>query len=382
MFSSPPPLAPPTSEEDKLAWLRLLRSRRVGPTTFYRLMAEHGTAEAALAALPEVAAAAGVTQYSACPREIAQREFSAGKRAGARLLAAGEPHYPKALRDIPDAPPLLWAQGDLTLLNAPTLAVIGARNASSLGRRMAARLSSELSKAGHAICSGLARGVDTEAHKAALEGGTIAVVAGGVDVTYPQENAALMRQIAEGGLVVSEEPPGLQPQARHFPKRNRIISGLSRAVVVVEAGARSGSLITARMALDQGREVLAVPGHPFDARASGCNLLLRDGATLIRGADDVIEALGLQQVAPQPAAATPKPAPAPADLPRAAQRPQAETRSLHARILGLIGPSPVAEDQLARDLSLPAQRLSENLLSLELDGQIARQPGGLIVKTA
>ncbi|MGR3793937.1 DNA-processing protein DprA [Vannielia sp. SX4] len=377
MFSSPPPLAPPTSEEDKLAWLRLLRSRRVGPTTFYRLMAEHGTAPAALEALPQVAAAAGVNQYHAFPRDLAAKELAAGKRHGARLIAAGEPHYPTALRDLPDAPPLLWAQGDLTLLNKPTLAVIGARNASSLGRRMAGRLAGELGRAGHVIASGLARGVDAEAHKAALESGTIAVVAGGVDVTYPQENAALMARIAEGGLILSEEPPGLQPQARHFPKRNRIISGLARAVVVVEAGARSGSLITARMALDQGREVLAVPGHPFDARASGCNMLIRDGATLVRGADDVLEALGPSTA--QPANTNP---PQPADLTRAPERPKAETTSLHARILGLIGPSPMAEDQLARDLSVPAQRLSENLLSLELDGRIARQPGGLIVKTA
>ncbi len=377
LFSSPPPLAPPTSEEDKLAWLRLLRSRRVGPTTFYRLMAEHGSAPAALEALPQVAAAAGVSQYHAFPRDLAAKELAAGKRHGARLIAAGEPQYPTALRDLPDAPPLLWAQGDLTLLNKPTLAVIGARNASSLGRRMAGRLAGELGRAGHVIASGLARGVDAEAHKAALDSGTIAVVAGGVDVTYPQENAALMARIAEGGLILSEEPPGLQPQARHFPKRNRIISGLARGVVVVEAGARSGSLITARMALDQGREVLAVPGHPFDARASGCNMLIRDGATLVRGADDVLEALG--PAAAQPADTKP---PQPADLPRAPERPKAETTSLHARILGLIGPSPMAEDQLARDLSVPAQRLSENLLSLELDGRIARQPGGLIVKTA
>ncbi|WP_410001038.1 DNA-processing protein DprA [Vannielia litorea] len=359
-----------------MAWLRLLRSRRVGPTTFYRLMAEHGSAAAALEALPQVAAAAGVSQYHVFPRDLAAKELAAGKRHGARLIAAGEPQYPTALRDLPDAPPLLWAQGDLTLINKPTLAVIGARNASSLGRRMAGRLAGELGRAGHVIASGLARGVDAEAHKAALDSGTIAVVAGGVDVTYPQENAALMARIAEGGLILSEEPPGLQPQARHFPKRNRIISGLARAVVVVEAGARSGSLITARMALDQGREVLAVPGHPFDARASGCNMLIRDGATLVRGADDVLEALG-------PAAQPTQPeSPQPADLPRAPERPKAETASLHARILGLIGPSPMAEDQLARDLSVPAQRLSENLLSLELDGRIARQPGGLIVKTA
>ncbi|WP_084193099.1 DNA-processing protein DprA [Vannielia litorea] len=363
-----------------MTWLRLLRSRRVGPSTFYRLMHEYGCAEAALAALPRVAAEAGVADYQPFPRDLAARELAAGKRCGARLLAFGERHYPAVLRAISDAPPLLWARGDLTLANRPTLALVGARNASSLGRRMAARLSGELSAAGHVIASGLARGIDAEAHKSALDGGTIAVVAGGVDVTYPQENAALMARIAEGGLILSEEPPGLQPQARHFPKRNRIISGLARAVIVVEAGARSGSLITARGALDQGREVMAVPGHPFDARASGCNLLIRDGATLIRSAEDVIEALG-----PAPAEIAPavRAAPvAPADLPRAPERPQEETRALHARILGLIGPAPVAEDQLARDLSLPARHLAENLTSLELEGRIARQPGGLIVKTA
>ncbi|WP_371928384.1 DNA-processing protein DprA [Oceanicola sp. 502str15] len=360
-----------------MAWLRLLRSRRVGPTTFYRLMREHGGADAALAALPAIASQAGVSNYAPFPRDLAARELSAGKRAGARLIAAGERHYPAALRDIADAPPLLWARGDLTLANRPTLAVVGARNASSLGRRMAARLAAALSEAGFVIASGLARGVDTEAHRATLDAGTIAVVAGGVDVTYPQENAALMAQIAEGGLILAEEPPGLHPQARHFPKRNRIISGLARAVVVVEAGARSGSLITARGALDQGREVMAVPGHPFDARASGCNLLIRDGATLIRSAEDVIEALGPHAL---PRARPPQPAPA--DLPRPAPRPRAETRDLHARILGLIGPAPVAEDQLARDLSLPARRVSEGLLSLELDGQITRQPGGLVIKTA
>ena len=378
LFSSPPPLAPPTSEEDKLAWLRLLRSRRVGPTTFYRLLAEHGTAAAALEALPQVAAGAGVQDYRVCPEDLARRELAQGKRAGARLLAAGEQHYPAALRDIPDAPPLLWARGDLLLSNTPTLAVVGARNASSLGRRMAARLSGQLAEAGFVIASGLARGIDTEAHKAALDAGTIAVVAGGADVIYPQENAALMAQIAEGGLILSEEPPGLQPQARHFPKRNRIISGLARAVIVVEAGARSGSLITARGALDQGREVLAVPGHPFDGRASGCNLLIRDGATLVRSAEDVLEATGPARAdAPAPA-----PQAEPAALPQAPARAPAETRALHDRILGLVGPAPVAEDQIARDLAVPAQRLSESLLSLELEGQITRQPGGLVIKPA
>ncbi|KGB83333.1 DNA processing protein DprA, partial [Rhodovulum sp. NI22] len=304
IYSSTHPLAPPTQEEDLVAWLRLIRSRRVGATTFFRLMAEHGSADAALAALPALARSAGVEQYGACPRDDALRELAAGRAAGARLIAFGTPGYPAALADIPDPPPMLWARGRADLLRRPQVALVGARNASSLGTRMTRKLAEGLGAAGMVTVSGLARGVDTAAHLASLDTGTIAVMAGGVDVIYPAENTELAGKIAAQGLLLSEQPIGLNPQARHFPQRNRIISGLARAVIVVEAAARSGSLITAKNALDQGREVLAVPGHPFDARASGCNMLIRDGATLVRGDSDVLEALG----APAEPAAPARPA--------------------------------------------------------------------------
>ena len=289
--STHPPL-PPTTEDDRVSWLRLLRSSRVGPATFFRLMAEHGHAAAALDALPDVARAAGVDDYRACPAGVAQAELRAAQAIGARMICAGDPVYPPLLAQIPDAPPILWAMGDPAILSRPMLALVGARNASSLGTRMARNLARELAEAGFVIVSGLARGIDTAAHAATLGTGTLAVQAGGVDVLYPAENAALAHDIATTGLRLSEQPMGLVPQARHFPRRNRIISGLAQAVVVIEAAAKSGSLITARCALDQGREVMAVPGHPFDARSSGCNMLIRDGARLIRNAADVIEGLG------------------------------------------------------------------------------------------
>ncbi len=368
------------TEDGAEVWLQLIRSRRVGPATFHRLVAEHGGVGAALAALPMVAQAAGVEGYAVCPAEVARHELAAGRVKGAQLLLWGRPGYPEALMDLPDAPPVLWAVGDTALLNRPMVAMVGARNASSLGLRMARRLAEGLGAAGQVVVSGLARGIDAEAHRAALDTGTVAVQAGGVDVCYPDENAGLMAQIAAKGCLVSEQPPGCQPQTRHFPQRNRIVSGLARAVVVVEAAARSGSLITARNALDQGREVLAVPGHPFDARAAGCNQLLRDGAVLVRGASDVIEAIGLEAAAaeapvaddPAPPLAPPLPGPVPA------RRPLADVAALHGSILARLGPSPLAEDQLIRDLALPPQMLAPALITLELEGRIQRQPGGLL----
>ncbi|HGG64808.1 MAG TPA: DNA-protecting protein DprA, partial [Rhodobacteraceae bacterium] len=255
------------------------------------------------------------------------------------------------------------------LMARPMVAMVGARNASSLGTRMARKLAEGLTDAGFVVVSGLARGIDTVAHLAALDGGTIAVQAGGVDVIYPRENAALADDIAKTGLRLSEIAIGTQPQARHFPRRNRIISGIARAVVVVEAAARSGSLITAKNALDQGRDVLAVPGHPFDARAFGCNALLRDGATLVRSAEDVIEAIGKEQVT--------QPDPVPQQPPKP-ERSLRDTSKLHNEILSRLGPSPVAEDQLIRDLELPSQKVAPELLNLELDGKIIRAPGGLL----
>jgi DNA processing protein len=256
------------------------------------------------------------------------------------------------------------------------IALVGARNASSLGTRMARKISADLANAGHVVVSGLARGIDTAAHLGALEGGTVAVFAGGVDVVYPAENAVLAQEIAEKGLRLSEAPMNLQPQARHFPARNRIVSGLSRAVVVVEAAAKSGSLITARNALDQGREVLAVPGHPFDARAAGCSMLIRGGARLVRGASDILEAIA----EPPPVASRVPMGPVPIPEPPPETRKLEETSRLHSEILDRLGPSPLAEDQLIRDLARPAGEVAPVLVSLELDGHIQRQPGGLLSK--
>ena len=366
--SSTPPLVPPTLEDDSFARLRLLRSRRVGVVTYYRMLRDYGTARAALEALPDVARAAGVKDYRICPENVVHAELRAAKAVNARLIAHDCAAYPPHLAELDDAPPFLWAIGDIELLHRPLVSIVGARNASSLGTRMARALASGLGEAGFTVVSGLARGIDAAAHLATLDTGTIAVQAGGVDVIYPVENTTLAQDIAAQGLRISEQPMGLQPMARHFPSRNRIIAGLSRATVVVEAAAKSGSLITARDALDQGREVLAVPGHPFDARAAGCNMLIRDGAALVRNAADVIDQLG-------PAKA---PAASPPISPAAAPAPQRDIAALHTDILSRLGPSPVAEDQLLRDLAVAPGIATPVLVELELNGHILRHAGGLV----
>ncbi|MBY5931873.1 DNA-processing protein DprA [Tateyamaria omphalii] len=374
--STHPPL-PPTSEDDQFTRLRLLRSRRVGIATYKRLLIEHGTAQNALAALPEVARAARVENYQPCPEGVVHAELKAGRALGARLVAQGDARYPTPLTDLSDAPPFLWVLGDTDLLQRPMIALVGARNASSLGTRMARALARDLGSEGYVVVSGLARGVDAAAHLAALDTGTIAVQAGGVDTIYPAENARLAEDIAARGARISEQPLGLQPMARHFPARNRIISGLSAATIVVEAAAKSGSLITARDALDLGRDVLAVPGHPMDARASGCNMLIRDGATLVRDAADVIEALA--PIAPKPAPELPLEVPA---QPPKDRRNLQQTAALHQQILSRLGPSPVAEDQLIRDLGAPTATVAPALVELELDGSIDRAPGGLLTRAS
>ncbi|QFT64134.1 DNA-processing protein DprA [Roseivivax sp. THAF30] len=374
--SSTHPLLPPRTEDDRFDWLRLLRSRRVGVATFYRLMAEHGTARAALGALPEIAAKAGVSGYEVCPERIVAAEMKLARTHRARLICRGEAEYPEALCDLSDAPPLFWAVGDPACLARPMIAVVGARNASSLGLRMARALAAGLGEAGYVMVSGLARGIDAEAHKATLKTGTIGVMGGGVDVLYPQENAQLAQDIpSAGGLRISEQAMGLAPQARHFPARNRLISGLARAVVVVEAAAKSGSLITARTALDQGREVLAVPGHPFDARAAGCNMLIRDGAALVRGPEDVIEAISAMPTGERAPAAQERQS-APRQMKPAQLDPG--TLDLHRQILSRLGPSPVTEDQLLRDLARPAGQVAPILTDLELEGRVRRAPGGFL----
>ncbi|KAA0912419.1 DNA-protecting protein DprA [Aquicoccus porphyridii] len=375
--STHPPL-PPTTEDDRVLWLRLLRSRRVGISTFYRLIGEHGSIAAALDALPRVAREAGLNDYTPCPETVAVAEMRAARKARAQMICIGEAAYPAQLLDLADPPPILWAQGDPSLLTRPMIALVGARNASSLGGRMARALAADLGNKGHVVVSGLARGIDTAAHKASLATGTIAVMAGGVDVVYPSENTALAAEIEKSGLRLSEMPIGTIPQARHFPRRNRLISGLAGAVVLVEAAAKSGSLITAKCALDQGREVLAVPGHPFDARAAGCNMLIRDGARLVRDAADVIEALApLAPAAPEQRQAE---MPLVADIPPPPpeKRSLSDTAKLHRMILDRLGPSPLAEDQLIRDLGAPANTVAPVLVDLELDGRINRQSGGLL----
>lgn len=382
-FAEPPvgfTPAPSQDSRDRLARLQLMRSRRVGPVTFQRLLADHGSAAAALDALPEIALSAGVATYAICPESVALAEMKAAKRAGASMLCLGDDAYPARLASLSDAPPVLWALGDTMLLQRPIIALVGTRNASSLGARMARRLAADLGAAGYVVVSGLARGIDALAHAATVETGTIGVHAGGLDVIYPAENTKLAQDMAKTGLRLSEQPFGLDPQARHFPRRNRIVSGLAQAVVVVEAATRSGSLITARLALEQGREVLAVPGHPMDTRAAGCNLLIRDGATLVRSVEDVLEQIG----APDPQAALPLAAPAltPAPEPMTVPGKAIGHDDLTNRILTQLGPSPTAEDQLIRDLGLPASDITRALAQMELAGNIERRPGGLLTRAS
>lgn len=361
------------SDPDRLAWLRLARSRNVGPASFQRLLKRFGGAGEALDALPEIAAKGGASKYTACSLRQGEEELRRANAVGAAMICLGDRAYPARLAEIVDPPPFIWALGDRTLIERDMIAVVGARNASSLGLAMARRLAADLGARGYVVASGFARGVDAAAHKATLDTGAVAVMAGGVDHIYPKENAALHAEMIEKGLILSEAPIGLAPQGRHFPRRNRIVSGLSRGVALIEAAARSGSLITARLALEQGREAMAVPGSPLDARADGCNELIRAGAALIRNADDVEEALA----APRTLTLHEEPAffgpsgpdgEAPADL--------------SARARALLGPSPVEIDVLARDLSVHPAHLAEALMDLEIAGVVERRAGGLIALRA
>jgi DNA processing protein len=329
------------TDEQRLDWLRLIRSDHVGPRTFRALVNHYG---GALAALPGLARRGGASGPARIPtHDDAERELKAAKSLGIRLLALGEPDYPPRLAMIDDAPPLLAARGKLAALALPMVAMVGARNASAAGIRFAERLARELGQAGVAVVSGLARGIDAGAHRASLATGTIAVLAGGHDRIYPPEHAELVDALIADGAVVSEMPLGHEPRARDFPRRNRLISGLAVGVVVVEAAARSGSLITARLAAEQGREVFAVPGSPLDPRAAGSNGLLKQGATLVTEAADVIDVLRpiLGQPAAPASAEEPEGAPPPAGEPGTGER---------ARIVSLLGPTPVsAVGQLAGD---------------------------------
>ncbi|WP_340109632.1 DNA-processing protein DprA [Pikeienuella sp. HZG-20] len=361
------------SPEERLAWLRLARSRNVGSMTFRRLLARHRTAAAALEALPGALMRSGAPAYQPCSMRQGVEEMERAEAAGARMLRLGAPDYPPRLAEIPDPPAFLWALGDIGLAHRAAVAVVGARNASSLGLRTARLLAGELGARGWVVASGFARGIDTAAHEAALATGTVAALAGGVDVVYPERNAALAEKMRASGLLLSEAPMGMKPLARHFPRRNRIVSGLADGVVLIEAAQRSGSLITARMALEQNREVMAAPGAPLDPRAAGCNTLIRQGAALVRSADDVIEALAAPRALTVDAGAPPAPDPAPED-----DAAGAEATGLAARALALLGPAAIEADALARDLGATPAALAEALLELELGGLIEWRPGGLI----
>ena len=287
------------SVAEKLDWLRLIRSENVGPITFFRLLEHFGSAAAALDALPRLAQRGGRGRaIKVCARATAEREAERAQAIGARLIGWGEPEYPPLLGRIEDAPPLILALGHAHLLTKAAVAVVGARNASTAGCRLARDLAADLGRGGMMVVSGMARGIDAAAHAGALDTGTTAVLGGGIDVVYPKENAALYDSIRERGVLISETKPGTVPQSRHFPRRNRIISGMARGVLVIEATLRSGSLITARMAGEQGRDVFAIPGSPLDPRSRGTNNLLRQGAILTESADDVLQSLSTHAAPP------------------------------------------------------------------------------------
>jgi DNA processing protein len=352
---------------EKLDWLRLIRSENVGPVTFYQLLARFGSAAPALDALPEIARRGGRrSPLAVFSKAAAERELAALAQIGARLVAWGEPDYPAALAAVDDAPPLLSLKGDGAILQRPAIAVVGARNASANGRRFARDISLQLGGRGLVVASGLARGIDAAAHQGALPTGTVAVLAGGIDSVYPEENRELQAAIAERGALLAEMPVGTEPQARHFPRRNRIISGVSRGVLVVEAALRSGSLITARFALEQGREVFAVPGSPLDPRCRGCNDLIRRGATLTESADDVVAQFAGQFTAPAP----PRPAitePSPAT--------SSEMTAAMGQVLERLSPTPVPVDELIRQCQMQPAIVTSVLLELELAGRLERQAG-------
>jgi len=358
-------------DSERRAWLRLARTENVGPVTFRNLIARFGTASAALEELPRLAARGGGKNFVLPDEREAARELDALGKLGGRLIAACESDYPQSLKALEAPPPAISLLGHPQLLKKEMIAIVGARNASALARKFADTLSRELGFAGLVVVSGLARGIDTSAHEAALAVGTVAVLAGGVDVIYPPENDRLYAAIKDQGVILSEMRPGEAPQARHFPRRNRIISGLSRGVVVVEAAEKSGSLITAQCALDQGREIFAVPGSPLDPRARGTNTLIRNGATLVQGVEDILEVLR-----PILAAGFREPDPDQESTPAAAL--EAEADRIRAAVEEALGPAPVEIDELIRQLHVPAAAVLTVILEMELAGRCIRQPGNRV----
>lgn len=364
------------TDKERLAWLRLIRTENVGPITFNRLLERYGTAEKALSALPDLAKRGGkLENIKIAPVAAAEQEAEKVRKFGARLVAKCEPDYPAFLEQVEDAPPVITILGNASIFKKPALGVVGARNASLPGRKIAEDFSAKTGAAGYVIVSGLARGIDSAAHKASLKTGTVAVVAGGIDVVYPPENEGLYKEIAEQGALIAESPFGTEPIARHFPRRNRIISGLSLGVLVVEAAAKSGSLITARMALEQNREVFAVPGSPLDPRTEGTNGLIRDGAHLATTAEDIIQVLKSLRYQPmkEPAGKGWKGA----SIDQLA-KPDDPSPALRNRIMESLSPTPVEMDDLIRSLDAPIGHVLTVILELELAGRIERQPGNKV----
>lgn len=354
-------------EAERFARLRLARAERVGPVSFRQLLDRFGSAGRALDALPDLVRRGGDNGYSLPPVERVEQEIAAGDRAGAGLLVLGDEAYPDRLAAVDPPPPVLWTRGDVDLLARESVAVVGARVASAGGQRIARGLAQQLGQAGFVVVSGLARGIDAAAHAGAIETGTVAVLGGGVDDVYPSENAGLYDQILERGCVVSESPMGARAQARDFPRRNRIISGLSRGVIVVEAELRSGSLITARLANEQGRDVFAVPGSPLDPRSKGPNELLRQGAILCEGIDDVRRAFETLRTLREP----------PVDPPFEGAPDEIDAAFLD-RVADLLSPTPTPRDEIARALDAPIGAVAAALLELSLAGRATLLPGGSV----
>jgi DNA processing protein len=375
------------SDAQRLDWLRLIRSQSVGPRTFRALINQFGGAKAALEALPDLSRRSGGGAVRVCSPAEAEAELTILRRMGARLIASGEPDYPRLLAAIDSAPPLLAVLGDVSALRLPAVAIVGARNASALGMRFAGQMARDLGDAGLVIVSGLARGIDAAAHEGALRRGTVAVLAGGLARLYPPEHADLARRIAETGCTLSEMPVEWTATGRDFPRRNRIVSGLSYGTVVIEAALRSGSLITARFAGEQGREVFAVPGSPLDPRSEGTNRLIREGATLTTGARDVIEALAPVIASGEPPLSRVEEGGGTDEEPlwdelagygvpdsavAGFEAPRPPPIDVEARIVALLGPAPTALDDLVRTSGLSLREVQVAVLELELAGRLER----------
>jgi len=365
----------PLSDRQRLNWLRLIRSDNVGPATFRDLINHFGSAETAIAQLPELSRRGGSARsIRVASVDDAERELEAAQKFGAVFIGIGEPDYPPALRRIDGAPPLIAAIGDLALATRAAVGIVGARNASVSGAKMAARMARELGAAGYVIVSGFARGIDAAAHRASMESGTIAALAGGLDQPYPPENTELYREICAGnGLAISEMPMGWEPRARDFPRRNRLIAGIGLGLVVIEAAERSGSLITARRAADFGRLVFAVPGSPLDPRAAGTNGLLKDGAIVTTDSRDVIDALApSSRLFPDDEPLLEEPE---GDDGARFTEPKDDERT---RVIEALGPSPAEIDDIIRHTGVSAQTVYLVLIELDLAGRLHRHPGGMV----